>query len=104
MTIKKITGKLRLWLELSSGLVVCMLANFLRGFHGLHLLLKQGERVEIESYTLILLPETAAKTRKLGSFSFLNFLVICSYDYENCFDTVLRHEHVHNSILLKDRI
>jgi hypothetical protein len=75
--------------------VVFMLANLLQGFYRLYLLLRQGEWIEMESYTLILLPETAAKGRKLGSFSFLNFLVVSNHDYEYCFDTILRHEQVH---------
>lgn len=87
------------WLQLTLIIyalgVVFMLANLMRGFYWLYLLLKQGEWIEMESYTLILLPETAAKGMKLGSFSFLNFLVICNHDYENCFDTILKHEHVH---------
>jgi hypothetical protein len=87
------------WLQLTLIIyilgVVFMLVNLLRGFYGLYLLSKQGERIEMESYRLILLPETAATGRKLGSFSFFNFLVICHHDYETCFDTVLRHENVH---------
>ena len=87
------------WLQITLILyglgAVYMLINLLRGFYGLYLLLKQGEWVNMESYTLILLPETGAKDRKLGSFSFLNFLIVCHDDYENCFDTILSHELVH---------
>lgn len=84
------------WLQLTLiiyGLgVLFMLANLLGGFYRLHLLLKQGDRVEMETYTLILLPETA---KNPGSFSFFNFLVVSNQDYENCFNTILRHEQVH---------
>lgn len=87
------------WLQITLILyglgAVYMLTNLLRGLYGLYLLLKQGEWVNMESYTLILLPETGAKDRKLGSFSFLNFLIVCHDDYENCFDTILSHELVH---------
>jgi hypothetical protein len=86
-------GWLQLILILYGLGVVFMMANLLRGFYGLYVLLKQGDRVEMESYTLILLPETGAKNP--GSFSFFNFLVVSNHDYENCFDTILRHEHMH---------
>ncbi len=72
-----------------------MISKLLTGFYRLHLLLKQGERINLEGYILILLPETGQQPSKLGSFSFFNFLVVSNYDYENYFDTILQHETVH---------
>jgi len=72
-----------------------MLVTLLHGFGRIILLVKQADAVDMGSYKLILLPATWDAHRKPGSFSFLNFLVISNHDYENCFDTILRHELVH---------
>jgi TonB family protein len=52
--------------------------------------LRSGERVELEDCTVILID-----SNQVGSFSFLNWIVINRNDYENHFDAILRHEMVH---------
>lgn len=87
------------WLQILlivDGIGFCyMISKLLTGFYRLHLLLKQGERINLESYILILLPEIGQHSPKLGSFSFFNLLVVSNHDYENYFDTILQHETVH---------
>lgn len=53
-------------------------------------LLKQGESIKFDDYTLVLLPHN-----EIGSFSFLKWLVINNVDYDQHFDPILRHESVH---------
>lgn len=74
--------------------VFYMFIRLLLGLYRLSLILNKGEKYHLEDYTLILLPE-AAPFNKLGSFSFFNFLVVSSIDYENYFDTILQHENIH---------
>ena len=61
-----------------------------KSFRNLFSLINQGEPIVLEDYTLILLP-----SQKTGSFSFLKWLVINKFDYENHPDEVIRHELVH---------
>lgn len=65
-----------------------MLVRLLRQLRRLFSYLQKGERVEMDGYTLVLSDEK-------DSFSFLNWVVVNRRDYENDFDTVLRHELVH---------
>jgi len=65
-----------------------MLVRLLRQLWRLFSFLQKSERVEIDGYTLVLSDESE-------SFSFLNWVVVNRRDYENDFDTVLRHELVH---------
>jgi TonB family protein len=53
-------------------------------------LLRQGEMIELEDCTVVIL-----NAHQTGSFSFLKWIVINRKDYENDFDTILRHEMVH---------
>ncbi|MEO6685814.1 MAG: M56 family metallopeptidase, partial [Dyadobacter sp.] len=75
--------------------VIIMLVKLFTGFYRLYFLQKQGERIQLEGYILILLPETGSYPKKLSSFSFFNLLVVFNHDYENCFDIILQHENVH---------
>lgn len=52
--------------------------------------LKQGEKVELDDCIVILI-----NSDQVGSFSFLNWIVVNRNDYENHFDAILRHEMVH---------
>ncbi|KQS23866.1 M56 family metallopeptidase [Dyadobacter sp. Leaf189] len=72
-----------------------MLAKLLRSFQKLFVLVKNGERIQLEAYTLIFLDYKQAKKTNSGSFSFFKWLVVNQADYENNPDTILRHEHVH---------
>ncbi len=56
----------------------------------LYRLFGQGEEIPMDGYTLILL-----EANRVGSFSFLNRIVISRTDYEHHLDTVLNHELVH---------
>lgn len=62
-----------------------MLVRLLQQLRKLFSYLQKGECIEMEGYTLILSDEN-------DSFSFLNWVVVNRHDYENDFDTVLRHE------------
>jgi len=52
--------------------------------------LKQGEKIELDDCTLVLI-----NSNHIGSFSFLKWIVVNRNDYENHFDAILRHEMVH---------
>ena len=71
-----------------------MLSKFFEAFSDLIKLIKQGETIEFDEYTLVLLPHS-----EIGSFSFFKWLVINQNDYEEHFDPILRHESVHISQL-----
>jgi TonB family protein len=53
-------------------------------------LLRRGEMIELEDCTVVIL-----NSHQTASFSFLKWIVINRKDYENHFDTILRHEMVH---------
>ncbi|WP_373513324.1 M56 family metallopeptidase, partial [Persicitalea sp.] len=82
------------WLDLLLVLyivgAVFMLVRLLWQFRRLFSFFQKGERITLDDYQIILLKDEAP-----GSFSFLNWLVVNRLDYENDFDTVLRHELVH---------
>ncbi len=65
-----------------------MFARLLRQLGRLFSCLQEGERIEMDGYTLVL-------SEGSSSFSFINWVVVDRRDYENDFDTVLRHELVH---------
>ncbi|GLU50681.1 M56 family metallopeptidase [Dyadobacter frigoris] len=52
--------------------------------------LKDGELIEMEDCKIILID-----SNRIGSFSFLKWIVVNRNDYENHFDPILRHEMVH---------
>lgn len=56
----------------------------LRGF------LAQGEQIELDDCTVVLID-----SNMVGSFSFLQWIVVNRHDYEHNFDAILRHEMVH---------
>ena len=67
-----------------------MLIKLLEGFRDLFRLIRQGESISLEEYTLVLLPHN-----EIGSFSFFKWLVVNREDYEKHFDPILTHESVH---------
>lgn len=67
-----------------------MLNRLGKSFRNLFRIINQGEPIFFEDYTLILLP-----SKNIGSFSFLKWLIINKFDYENHPDDVIRHELVH---------
>ncbi|WP_192579188.1 M56 family metallopeptidase [Dyadobacter aurulentus] len=52
--------------------------------------LKSGEVIELEDCTVVMID-----SNKIGSFSFLKWIVINRNDYESHFDEILSHEMVH---------
>lgn len=77
------------------GSVVYMLLRLLKGIYHIAFLIKKGEFILCENYTLILLPNNRDQKASVGSFSFFKWLVISHQDYEHCFETILHHESVH---------
>lgn len=78
-----------LWVIQGIGAAI-MLSKIVEAIKDLRTLLKQGETITFDHYTLILLPHNDT-----GSFSFLKWIVINRNDYENHFDLILSHEDVH---------
>ena len=97
------------WLDLLLALYAAgamfMLARLLWQFGRLYAFFQKGEGIPLEGHWLVLLNDdqtveaspgaAAPDVSTLGSFSFLKWIVINRHDYENDFDTVLRHELVH---------
>ncbi|GAB2783854.1 hypothetical protein GCM10027275_29900 [Rhabdobacter roseus] len=52
--------------------------------------IRQGETIELDECTLVLMDSD-----RVGSFSFLKWVVVSRTDYEQHFDAILRHELVH---------
>ena len=90
--------------------VMFMLGRLFRHFHQLFSFIRQGESIEMDDHTLVLLDdnrvgeaspgaaapgEASPGAAAPGSFSFLRWIVISRSDYEDNFDTILNHELVH---------
>ncbi|MCF0056722.1 TonB family protein [Dyadobacter sp. CY356] len=67
-----------------------MLIKLVKSFWDLRQMISLGDLFPHPDYHLILLPDN-----QTGSFSFLKWLVLNRYDYENNPDPILRHELVH---------
>ncbi|SEJ17666.1 TonB family C-terminal domain-containing protein [Dyadobacter koreensis] len=67
-----------------------MVSRIGKNFRDLFRIINQGEKFFLGDYTLILFP-----SQNIGSFSFLKWLVINKFDYENHPDEIIRHELVH---------
>ncbi|WP_254413169.1 TonB family protein [Dyadobacter diqingensis] len=80
---------LLLWLIPAFG-AIYMLKRLTNSFTDLLKIIRQGEAVALPDCTLILLPHD-----KIGSFSFLKWLVINNSDYQRHPDPIIRHEMVH---------
>jgi TonB family protein len=80
---------LLLWLIPALGSIY-MLKRLTNSFADLLKIIRQGEAVALPDCTLILLPHD-----KIGSFSFLKWLVINDSDYQRHPDPIIRHEMVH---------
>jgi TonB family protein len=78
-----------LWALYGAG-VFLMGIRLFRHFQSLRSFIRQGERIKLDECTLILMDDD-----QVGSFSFLNWVVISRTDYEQHFDTILTHEQVH---------
>jgi TonB family protein len=61
----------------------------------LYAFFRRGEAIPMDDYTLILLDDHPQSGGRVGSFSFLNRIVITRTDYERHLDTILNHELVH---------
>ncbi|CAG5008116.1 hypothetical protein DYBT9275_04196 [Dyadobacter sp. CECT 9275] len=72
-----------------------MLLRLIYGFYQVRRLIRQGECLKFDDYSIILLPEGESAMNKTGSFSFFRWMVISDYDYKNHLDTILRHEYIH---------
>lgn len=70
--------------------VLFMLVRLLLQFRVLFSFIQKGERIRMENYTLILLSDN-----QVGSFSFMNYIVINHTDYAENLDTILNHELAH---------
>ncbi|HEV7346814.1 M56 family metallopeptidase [Telluribacter sp.] len=84
-----VTGTDLLWVLYLAG-VLFMGGRLLHHFHTLFTYIKKGVRLPVDRYTLVL-----TENNDLGSFSFLNYIVVGRSDYEHHFDTILNHELVH---------
>lgn len=80
---------LLLWVIPALGSIY-MLKRLTNSFADLLKIIRQGEAVALPDCTLILLPHD-----KIGSFSFLKWLVINNSDYQRHPDPIIRHEMVH---------
>ncbi|TDB63497.1 M56 family metallopeptidase [Arundinibacter roseus] len=78
-----------LWAVYAAG-VVFMSVRLFRHFASLRKFIQKGDALELDGYTLILMDND-----RMGSFSFLRWVVINRTDYERHFDTILSHELVH---------
>jgi TonB family protein len=78
-----------LWALYAAG-VLFMSIRLVRHFQNLRTFIKRGERIELDECTLVLMDDDS-----VGSFSFLNWVVVSRTDYEQHFDTILIHEQVH---------
>lgn len=67
-----------------------MLKKLVKSFWDLRQIISQGDLIPQPDFNLILLSDN-----QTGSFSFLKWLVLNQYDYENNPDPILRHELVH---------
>jgi TonB family protein len=72
-----------------------MLFNLLRSFRNVFFLIKNGERIPLEGYSLVFLNQEQFKGNDCGSFSFFKWMIVNRQDYANSPDTILRHEYVH---------
>ncbi|GGB79078.1 TonB family protein [Dyadobacter sediminis] len=70
-----------------------MLINLLRSFRRLFLLVRTGEHIQLEDYTLVFTEHSG--NGYSGSFSFFRWMFVSRLDYETNPDTIIRHEHVH---------
>jgi len=84
-----LTWENALWTTYFLG-VLFMLGRLFRHFNQLFSFIRKGESIEMDDHTLVLLDDD-----KVGSFSFLHWIVISRSDYESNFDTILNHELVH---------
>lgn len=75
--------------------VLMMLARLLKSIHKILVLIKNGEHIELEDFTLILLSREQLGNGYSGSFSFFRWMIVNRQDYENNPDPIFRHEHLH---------
>ena len=87
----RLTWENLLWLAYGVGVLV-MLVRLARPLGSLFSLIRKGEGIDLGDHAIILLDEEAGAP---ASFSFLRWIFISRSDYEQNFDTILRHELVH---------
>ncbi|GAB3170292.1 M56 family metallopeptidase [Telluribacter humicola] len=83
-----------LWLAYAGGVLV-MGWKLSRYLIELIRFMRRSEAIEMEGYTLVLLDDDGRSGVPVGSFSFLNWVVLSRSDYEHHFDTILTHELAH---------
>lgn len=98
VTIETSTQESQPLLSVEAALWIIYLAGALwagfqlwRSIRQLRDFIRQGEHIELENCTVILIDSNA-----VGSFSFLKWIVVNRNDYEHHFDAILRHEMVHS--------
>lgn len=74
--------------------VLCLIWTFSSGLLQLFKAAQQSEKIDMEHYTLLLLPENVGKTSQ-SSFSFFCWLFLSDHDYRHNPDVVIRHECEH---------
>jgi TonB family protein len=80
-----------LWIIYALGVVI-MAVGLFRHLRQVWALLRQGTCLDMDTYQLYLLDRHHVG---IGSFSFLNHIVLNHTDYEHNFDTILSHELAH---------
>ncbi|CAG5073180.1 hypothetical protein DYBT9623_04683 [Dyadobacter sp. CECT 9623] len=75
--------------------VMVMIFKLLSSFQKLFSLLRRGERIRTDAYTLLLFDNGQLQSAETGSFSFFKWLIVNRSDYENNPDAIIRHEYVH---------
>ncbi|WP_247236047.1 TonB family protein [Telluribacter sp. SYSU D00476] len=88
-----------LWLVYAGGVMV-MGWKLSRYLIELIRFIRRGEAIEMDGYTLVLMNDDKRSGGRrsgapVGSFSFLNWVVLSRSDYEHHFDTILTHELAH---------
>ncbi|MBE9466357.1 TonB family protein [Dyadobacter subterraneus] len=78
-----------LWFAYALGALFMVYKLFVN-FRHLNQFLTDGELIELEDCKIVLI-----NSNRVGSFSFLKWIVVNRNDYENHFDPILRHETVH---------
>lgn len=93
-SLPKITDGFPPWLQFVFAVQIAgslfMLFRLLEGIRDLVSLIRKGEIIKMDDFTLVLLPNN-----EIGSFSFLKWLVVNRTDYEEHFEPILLHESVH---------
>ncbi|MCF0074909.1 M56 family metallopeptidase [Dyadobacter sp. CY261] len=72
--------------------VVAMLIGLIRAIHNVFRIVQHGIRIPMQGYNLVISQRQYAR---IGSFSFLKWIIISNDDYEQNFEPIFAHEMVH---------